>query len=414
MTIETNAETPIEWAFNPFDSQFMTHPDSVLRTAREDAPIFMSPILGSWIITRYNDIAAVLREPELFSSKEILSITELLAPEVLEIFGDYIPMEGTLTGVDPPNHTRLRSVLEAKFSASGVASLEPMVRDVCEDLFEKFSGRHSADLLSEFAYPLPLTVVSRLLGIPRRAMMPLRKAVEEWSELSMALLTGVSLDEQLKMATHILEMHQLVARLIEEHYERPQNDLLGVIAQARDEKALTPHEMLSLVPGLFLAGHEAPANVFTNLIWRLLSVPNRWEALLENPELGQRYFDEAVRIDAAVLGMWRIATRDTEFLGQSITAGQKMFLVYLSGNRDETHYSDPDEFSIERGRIAPHLGFGRGIHHCIGAPLARIEARVALEMLTERMPKLRLADGFSPTYKPHPFLRGMAELPVVW
>src|SRR5664279_1684053 len=128
MAIETSAETPIEWAFNPFDAHFMTHPDLVLKAAR-DAPIFMSPILGSWIITRYNDIAAVLREPERFSSKEILSITELLAPEVLELFGDYIPMEGTLTGVDPPNHTRLRSVLEAKFSASGVASLEPMVRD---------------------------------------------------------------------------------------------------------------------------------------------------------------------------------------------------------------------------------------------------------------------------------------------
>jgi len=414
MTIETSAETPIEWAFNPFDAQFMTHPDSVLRAAREDAPIFMSPILGSWIITRYNDIAAVLREPERFSSKEILSITELLAPEVLELFGDYIPMEGTLTGVDPPNHTRLRSVLEAKFSASGVASLEPMVREVCEDLFVKLSGRHSADLLSEFAYPLPLIVVSRLLGIPKKAMMPLRKAVEEWGELSMALLTGVSLDEQMKMATHILEMHQLIGRLIEEHYQRPQNDLLGVIAQARDEKALTPHEMLSLVPGLFLAGHEAPANVITNLIWRLLSVPNRWQALLENPELARRYIDEALRCDPAVMGMWRIATQDTEFLGQSIAAGEKLFLVYLSGNRDETHYSNPDEFSIERGRIAPHLAFGRGIHHCIGAPLARIECRVALEMLAERMPNLRLADGFTPSYKPHPFLRGMAELPVVW
>jgi cytochrome P450 len=414
MTIETSAETPIEWAFNPFDSQFMTHPDSVLRSARESAPIFMSPILGSWIITRYNDIAAVLRDPDRFSSKEILSITELLAPEVLEIFGDYIPMEGTLTGVDPPNHTRLRSVLEAKFSASGVASLEPMVRDVCEDLFKKLEGRHSADLLAELAYPLPLTVVSRLLGIPRKAMMPLRKAVEEWSELSMALLTGVPLEEQMKMATHILEMHQLVARLIEEHYERPQNDLLGVIAQARDDKGLTRHEMLSLVPGLFLAGHEAPANVFTNLIWRLLSEPNRWEALLEDPDLWQRYFDEALRCDPAVMGMWRIATEDTEFLGQSIAAGEKLFLVYLSGNRDDSLYSEPDEFSIERGRIAPHLAFGRGIHHCIGAPLARIEARVVLEMLTERMPNLRLAEGFTPTFKPHPFLRGMAELPVVW
>lgn len=414
MAVQSTDQPPIEWAFNPFDEQFMTDPDAVLMKARNEAPIFFSPILGSWIITRYDDVVAILREPGRFSSKEILSITELLAPEVVELFGDEIPMEGTLTGVDPPNHTRLRSVLEAKFSAKVVASYEPMIRDVCDVLLEKFANRSGADLLAEFAYPLPLTVVSKVIGIPKKAMAPLRKAVEEWTALSMALLTGAPLEEQIAMATHILEMHRLIARLIEEHYERPQNDLLGVIAKARDDKGLTAHEMLSLVPGLFLAGHEAPANVLTNLLWRLLSVPDRWRALLDDPELGQRYFDEALRCDPSVFGMWRIATEDTELLGQSIAAGQKLFLVYFSANHDETRYADADEFSIDRGRIAPHLAFGRGIHHCIGAPLARVECRVALEMLAERMPNLGLAEGFSPTYLAHPFLRGMQRLPVTW
>jgi cytochrome P450 len=112
--------------------------------------------------------------------------------------------------------------------------------------------------------------------------------------------------------------------------------------------------------------------------------------------------------------MWRIATRDTELLGQSVQAGQKLFLVYLAANRDERHYSDATSFSLERGRVAPNLAFGRGIHHCIGAPLARLEARVALEVLSSRLPGLQLAEGFAPVYQPHPFLRGMAELPVIW
>jgi cytochrome P450 len=112
--------------------------------------------------------------------------------------------------------------------------------------------------------------------------------------------------------------------------------------------------------------------------------------------------------------MWRIATSDTTLLGQSVAAGQKLFLVYLAANRDERHYADANSFSIERGRVAPNLAFGRGIHHCIGAPLARLEARVALEVLAARLPNLRLVDGFTPVYQPHPFLRGMAELPVVW
>jgi cytochrome P450 len=224
----------------------------------------------------------------------------------------------------------------------------------------------------------------------------------------------VSLDEQNAMATHILEMHRLVARLIEARYERPEHDLLTVIAKGRDDQHLTPHEMLSLVPGLFLAGHEAPANVLSNLLWRLLSVPQRWQSLREDPSLAQSYFDEALRCDPSVFGMWRIAAHETEVLGQPIAAGEKLFLVYFSTNHDETHYRDADTFSVARGRVAPNLAFGRGIHHCIGAPLARLECRVALEVLAARLPDLRLADGFVPSYAPHPFLRGMTELPVAW
>jgi cytochrome P450 len=112
--------------------------------------------------------------------------------------------------------------------------------------------------------------------------------------------------------------------------------------------------------------------------------------------------------------MWRIATRDTQLLGQTVLSGQKLFLVYLAANRDERYYVDANSFTIDRGRVAPNLAFGRGIHHCIGAPLARLEARVALEVLSTRLPGLRLAEGYTPTYQPHPFLRGMAELPVTW
>lgn len=415
MAVETTDESvPLESAFNPYDTAFMTDPDAVLTRARDEGTIFFSPILGAWVVTRYDHVVSVLRDPELFCSKEILSITELLSPEVLEFFGDQIPMEGTLIGVDAPDHTRLRRVMESSFTASSVASHEAMIRYACEELVDGFASGSSADLLRQFSYPLPLRVVALLLGFPKKAMPSLRRGVKEWPELAIALLMGVPLEQQLTMANNILEMHRMISRLLEERYVRPQNDLLTIIARGRDEFNLSDREMLSLVPGLFLAGHETLAHELTNVLWRLLSVPERWNALVEDPGLGPQFFDEALRCDPSVYGMWRIATRDTVLFGQSVAAGQKLFLVYLAANRDERYYTDANSFSLDRGRVAPNLAFGRGIHHCIGAPLARLEARVALEVLTARLPGLRLAGGFTPTYEPHPFLRGMAELPVVW
>jgi cytochrome P450 len=410
----TDENLPLESAFNPFDTGFMTDPDLVLTRARDEGTIFFSPILGAWIVTRYDDVVSVLRDPELFCSKEILSITELLSPEVIDLFGDEIPMEGTLIGVDQPDHTKLRNVMEGSFTASSVASHEAMIRYACEELVDGIAQGSSADLLSQFSYPLPLRVVALLLGMPKKAMPSLRQGVKDWPDLAIALLMGVPLDRQITMAHNILEMHRMITRLIDERYVRPQNDLLTVIARGRDKYNLSEREMLSLVPGLFLAGHETLAHELTNVLWRLLSVPERWHALVEDPRLGPQFFDEALRCDPSVYGMWRIATRDTQLLGQTVLTGQKLFLVYLAANRDERYYTDANSFSIERGRVAPNLAFGRGIHHCIGAPLARLEARIALEVLTTRLPGLRLAEGYTPTYQPHPFLRGMAELPVTW
>jgi cytochrome P450 len=187
-----------------------------------------------------------------------------------------------------------------------------------------------------------------------------------------------------------------------------------LVAKGRDTHDLTPREMLSLGPGLFLAGHEPSANIITSMFWHLLSVPERYEALKADPSLGPKFLEETLRLEAPVFGMWRIAGEDCVIGGQDVTAGQRLFLAYLSANRDSSHYSEPDEFRLDHERSAPHLAFGRGIHACIGAPLARLEGKVVLDVITERLPNLHLVEGFSPTYMPHPFLRGMGSLPVSW
>jgi cytochrome P450 len=404
----------LETAFNPFDATFMTAPGMVLAEARAESPVFFSPFLNAWVVTRYEDVAAVLREPGRFVSKDVLSIVELLGPEVIELFGDEIPMEGTLIGVDDPDHARLRRVLQPGLNPEAVASHEPMIRARCHILIDDMMREDDGDLVTHFAYPLPLHVTSEVIGMPRDLAMYLGHVVEDWTALSTALLFGVGLDEQIILANRILDAHRLCARLIEQRYKNPRGDLISLVAKGRDTHDLSPREMLSLVPGLFLAGFEPSAYLIASLLWRLLSVPARYEALRDDPTLAPKFLEETLRLDAPVFGMWRIASEESVIGGQLISAGERAFLAYLSANRDSSHYSESDEFSLTHERTSPHLAFGRGIHSCIGAPLARLEGRVALEVITERLPNLKLVEGFSPIYQPHPFLRGMASLPVTW
>jgi cytochrome P450 len=404
----------IETAFNPFDTTFMTIPGSVLADARSESPVFFSPFFNAWVVTRYDDVAAILREPERYISKEVLSIVELLSPEIIELFGDEIPMEGTLTGVDEPDHARLRKVLQPGLNPEAVAAYEPMIRARCDILLDDMMRSDQGDLVTQFAYPLPLHVISEIIGMPRDLTMYLRQVVEDWAALSTAQLFGVPLEDQFVLANRILDAHRLCARLIEQRYKNPRGDLISLVAKGRDTQDLSPREMLSLVPGLFLAGHEPSANIITSMFWHLLSVPSRYDALLANPDLGPKFLEETLRLEAPVFGMWRIASEDSLVGGHSVSTGQRLFLTYLSANRDTSHYSEADEFTLAHERSAPHLAFGRGIHSCIGAPLARLEGKVVLDVIAERLPNLRLIEGFSPTYQPHPFLRGMASLPVTW
>ena len=209
-------------------------------------------------------------------------------------------------------------------------------------------------------------------------------------------------------------MHDRVLELFEERRHAPRDDLLTSLVAQQSSGGLSNHELLSLVPGLFLAGHETTANVMANALWHLLRVPERWQRLVRDPSSIPTVVEEILRLDTSVLGLWRNITADTQISGVEVPAGQRLYLTYWSGNRDEDRFPNAAEF--EPGRVAGglHLAFGRGIHYCIGAPLARLELRTALAILAQAFPDLRLEDGFTPAYKPHFFLRGLVSLPVRW
>jgi len=397
--------------FNPFDPVFIQDPAPLLDYARREAPVFFSPAVNAWVVTRFEDIEAILRDPLRFTSKDILSITDLLSPEVRDLVGDRIPMEGTLIGVDGEMHTRLRRVLNHAFTTKRIAELEVDVTALTHDLLTDFRRRGSADLVSEICYSLPLWTISRLIGIPDDEISMCRQGVEDWSELSTAYIMGADLEHQLTLARRIIGLHVRVDQLFDERRRRPRNDLLSEIVAREESEHLTRHEMLSLVPGLFLAGHETTAQSLAMGLLHLLSDRRRWWALVDDPSTVDAVVEEMLRVDSPVFGLWRNVTEDCVIADVSVPAGSRLYLSYWSGNLDPARYPHPNEMDVARANRL-HLAFGRGVHYCIGAPLARMELRVALTALVRDFPDLRLADDFTPTYRPHFFLRGLQDLRV--
>ena len=405
------ADVDVATAFNPLDPAFMQNPGPFFEYARREEPVFFSPAVNAWVVTRFEDVEAVLREPRRFTSKDILSITDLLSPEVRELVEGKIPMEGTLIGLDGEIHTRLRRVLNHAFTTQRIAELEVDVTELADGLLEKFRRSGSAELVAELCYLLPLWTITRLIGIPDAEMPMCRQGVEDWADLTLAFILGADLDHQLTLARRIIGLHERIEELFDARRRVPRNDLLSEIVAREKSDDLTPHEMLSLVPGLFLAGHETIAQSLAMGIYNLLSDRRRWWALVDNPDSVDDLVEEILRLDGPVFGMWRNVAEDSVIAGVSIPAGSRLYVSYWSGNLDAARYEQPGEIDVERANRL-HLAFGRGVHYCIGAPLARMELRVALSMLVREFPDLRLDEGFTPTYRPHFFLRGIESLPV--
>ena len=398
-------------AFNPLDPSFMGDPGALLAYARREEPVFFSPVVNAWVLTRYDDVEAVLRDPRRFTSFGTLSITDLLSDPVRELVAERIPMEGTLVGLDGEVHARLRRVLNHAFTAQRVRELERDVTELTDSLVSDFRRTGDADLVADLCYPLPLWTISRLIGLPDDEVGTFRQGVDDWAELTTAHLFGAPLERQLFLAQRIISLHDRVEELFEERRREPRNDLLSAIVAREVPDQLSAREMLSLVPGLFLAGHETTAQALAMGIYHLLEDRRLWWEIVDDPSRIDAVVEELVRRDAAVFGMWRNVIEDCVIAGTPIPSGSRLYLSFWSANLDETRFEDPLRIDVARtGR--PHLGFGRGVHHCIGAPLARAEMRVALSTLVRDFPDLRLAREFSPGYRPHFFLRGIERLDV--
>lgn len=316
----------------------------------------------------------------------------------------------SLLNLDPPDHTRLRSLIRAAFAPARVREQEGRIQDAAERLvsrLERTLAKGPADLIKEYAKPLPIVMIAALIGIPDEELPALGKHGDAIG----GVLDGLqSLAHFRAVQTAQVELTDLFHRLARERRCEPRSDVISDLVAALDRDLLTQAEFDALCSLLLVAGFETTVNLISNAVCALLTRPELWQRLTEQPSLVDRVLEETLRWNSPVQATVRMANADVELGGRHLRSGQLVSVLLGGANRDPQVFNRPDEFDIDRPNAGDHLSFGHGIHHCVGRPLAMLEARIALRALVTRLPYL--APAGPPTQGPGYILRGCATLPV--
>ncbi len=331
---------------------------------RENNPIWWAEDVNAWVISRYKDVHIVLKNPKLFSSAAMGERDHEIS---LPLLTD-----------DPPRHTKLRAIMNKAFTSRAIKLMENEVRNMSNDLLDKLDISKPVDIAHEFTIPLPISVISQLMGIPFER----KDDFKRWSDA----LTGTGSETEIeKRMPEIINMRNYFLSLIPLRKESPGDDLISKVVNAEvdgetlDENTIAGFNML-----LLIAGNETTTNLLSNMLNHISYNPNIWEELRQNKDLVDAAIEETLRFDSPVHWVSRRATKDTELSGQIIKKGENVFAIMGSANRDSSHYENPDEFRLDRKQNKDHHTFGHGIHFCMGAPLARLEGKYALEGLLNR------------------------------
>jgi cytochrome P450 len=363
------------------------------------------PGLGSRLygVARYEEVSHVLRHPDVFSS-EIMGGSQ---PDIMNVEGDIAPTSGALIAHDPPEHTRQRGIVNRGFTPRRMAELEPRIRANAERLFAGFDTRGSGDLMSEFANPFPVSVIASLLGLD-----PAREG--DFKRWSSALIIGSTKPGQGYAANVSLfrEFRRYMSQVIDDRRKAPGDDLISTLIHSGEgEGILDPEQVISFATLLLAAGSETTTNLIGNAMLALFDNPEQLARVQADSKLIPDLVEEALRFDSPIQMTMRITTRDCELAGVPIRRGAVVGVLLGSANRDEAHFEEPDRFILGRHNANTHMAFGFGNHFCIGASLARLEATIALEMILERLPGIRL-DAEDVERHGSILVRGPTALPV--
>ena len=398
-------------AYDPRRPEWIADPFPIFAQLRAHEPVHWNEVLGGWVLTRHRHVRLVLADSR-FSADRITPFRDHLLPDARVRVSELLKMLGLWAVFnDPPEHTRRRALLNKAFTPRAIAALRPMIARIVDDLLDRVIGRGEMDLIADFAYPLPASVIAAMIGVPLDDL----DSFKRWSD-DIAAFVGSALaspDKRERAERGMREISGYFRAMVAEHRREPRGDILSALIAAQEgSMRLGDDEIVASSVLLLFAGHETTTNLIGNGMLALLRHPHAQASLVAAPALAAGAVEEMLRYDGPTQAMTRIAREAVELEPglPRIGAGERVFALLNAANRDGEVFPEPDRFDIARGDTR-HISFGYGAHFCLGAPLARLEGEIAVRALAERLAGLTLVDR-EPEWSDSFVLRGVKALPV--
>jgi cytochrome P450 len=380
---------------------------------REQAPVYFMPEINAYVVTRYRDLQHVLSHPEIWSNDLLgkAGFSMFRHPEAAELLAREGFARNTKLQTDPPEHRGFRALVNRSFTASRVRASEPLLRAIVARLADALRETPECELIARFAAPLPMHVIADRLGLPAEDVPEIKRWSDAWVEpLGFALSRG----RELEVARLGLELQRYLARHFAERERAPREDILGDLVHGTlpDGSRLSPADRMGIAEHLLVGGHETATSAIASGVLYLARHPAVADELRREPALLRGFVEELLRLESPSQGFFRYALADAELAGVTIPRGAMLHARFAAANRDPEVFANPHALDLRRPNAGAHMAFSQGEHHCIGAPLARLELRLAFGALLERFDAIALAPGFTPEYLPGLSLRTLRELRV--
>lgn len=404
--------THMSEVFDPFKGE----PYAEWAQARKEEPVFYSPEIDHWVVTRDEDVRTVMMDNETYSARNVLALITPPGPAAGQILMEnQVMVSPSIVDEDPPVHAPHRKALRQAFTPRKVKAMEPDVRETVRRQIDSFVKRGEADMVGDFMFEVSARVLFRAMGVPEDEMRIVRQYVKRLAVLGWGIPTE---EEQVELAEAVAGYWRYAWGHVDRLLEKPGDDVISVFINALRE---APEGDLfdrvyvnTIMMQLLFAGQETTANAMAGGFKALLSDRAQWEELCENPSLIPNAVEEILRFAGSVPQWRRLTTKDVELGGVKIPQNSQLLVALGSANRDENRFENGDKFDIHRENAKNHVGFGHGPHLCLGAPLARLEMNVALQEITQRIPHMNLVEGQEYPYSPNTSHRGPEEVHVKW
>jgi cytochrome P450 len=402
-------------SWNPLGAEYLADPYPTARELREETPVFFTDELGYLVVTRMEDIVEVFMNPDVYASVNVQDPLFPLSPEAAAVLAvdDYNPV-AVMSNRPEPDHTRIRVYTREGFSRRRLRTLEPYIVRRSHELIDAMvTAGPPAEFIAALAFPLPGETVFRFIGFPEGDDELLKQWCGDRKTFSWGHPTGA---QQVAIAEKMLNYWRYCREFTAHKRDHRGDDFASELLDAHDADPddLTYNEVESIIYGLSFAGHEAVTALIGNSLLCLLPRRDAWDELCAEPSLIPNAVEEVLRFESSQVSWRRITTCDTTLAGCEIPKGTRILLNFASANRQPDVFDGPDAFDIHRANASRHISFGKGIHYCLGANLAKLEAQLVLAALGERLPSLRLVAGQTPNYFPNITFRGPDALMLEW